>query len=214
MKHCHEHSLATWGLILAGLLSAQTAAAAVVINFTGTVTDVGSINVTPPEGVGAGSTVTGTVKYNPADATMVELGPSERAYVFPLGSGNEITFAIGTHVWKADLYTIAVCDEVCEGDYLDFAAVSSTTETFPYNLGSGFMVLEFADFESTFDLVDGHDLPNAPEDINFGAAVAKTGSVSSNGGTGFWDITFDVDSPSVAAKTSTWSEVKALFARP
>ena len=214
MKHCHKHfCLVAWGLSLAGLLAVQPAAA-VVLSFTGTVTDVGSVNVSPPEGVGIGAAVSGTVTYDPAEASMIEVGPSERAYVFLPGTGNEITVEIGTHVWKTDLQTVGVCDEVCDGDYLDHNGLSSTTVSFPDNLGTGFLLIEFADFEATYDLLDGTDLPNATEDINFAAAIVKMGSVYSNGPSGFWNILFEVDSPSVPATTSTWSEVKALYARP
>lgn len=215
MKHCHmRFCLVASGLTLAGLLAVQPAAAAVVISFTGTVSDVGSNNVSPPVGVGVGTAVTGMVTYDPAEATMIEVGPSDRAYLFLPGTGNEITFEIGTHVWKTDLQTVGVCDEACDGDYLDFVGLSNTTVNFPENLASGFMILEFSDFESTYDLLDGHDLPNATEDINFATATVKTGSVYSSSGASFWNILFDVDSPSVPATTSTWSEVKALYARP
>jgi len=53
--------------------------------------------------------------------------------------------------------------------------------SFPDNLGTGFLLIEFADFEATYDLLDGTDLPNATEDINFAAAIVKMGSVYSNG---------------------------------
>jgi len=76
-----------------------------VLSFTGTVTDVGSVNVSPPEGVGIGAAVSGTVTYEPCRASMIEVGPSERAYVF-LPDRNEITVEIGTHVWKTDLQTV------------------------------------------------------------------------------------------------------------
>lgn len=215
MKHSHMLScLLACGLALAGWLAVQPAAAAVVLSFTGTVYDVGSSGVTPPSGVGVGTAVSGMVTYDPAEATMIEVSPSQRSYVFLPGTGNEITFEIGTHVWKTDLQSVNVCDDVCDGDFLDFSGLSTTTVNFPENLGMGIMLLEFSDFESTYDLLDGHDLPNATEDINFATATVKSGSVYSNGGPGFWNIFFDVDSPSVPATTSTWSEVKALYARP
>ena len=201
--------------VVAGLVAVQPAAAEVVLSFTGIVTDVGSIGLTPPSGVDAGAEVTGRVTYNPAEATVIAVGPGERVYMFMPGSGNEFTIEIGPHVWKTDLQSLDLCNEVCQGDFLNINGVSLTSENFPNNAGTGILVLGFSDSESPFDLLDGHDLPNSTEDINFGSADSKNGAVSSNDeNSGFWTIAFDVNESTVPATPVTWSQVKTLYARP
>jgi len=201
-------------IFLIGTLTTAAANAGVVVSFSGQVTDLGGFQASPPAGVSLGSIVNGTVVYFTADATEVEVGPSERTYIFPAASRNQITVSIGTLMWKADLQGINVCDDVCDGDFLDCAGFSSVTVNFPGNLGTGFLSLEFSDADLPYDLLIGHDLPNAAEDIRFGSAQVKAGSVSSSDGTGFWAIQFDVNSQSVPVRASTWGEIKALYARP
>lgn len=214
MKHCHKQScLVSCTLMLAGVLAAGPVAAKVVVTFTGTVTEVAG-TVTPPSGVEVGNAVSGTVSYIPAAATMFEVGPSEREYAFPAGAGNEFTVSIGALTWKTDLQVVYVCDDACDSDFLDFTGLSTTTENFPDNVGAGYLFLEFSDSEAPYGLVNGHDLPNAAEDVNFAAAIVKSGLVSSNGPAGLWAIVFDVDSPTVPTTSKTWGEVKALYARP
>ena len=207
--------LAPCAVVVTGLLAAVPAAADVVLSFTGTVTQVGAVLVTPPTGVGPGSEVSGTVNYNPAEATVVEVGPGERAYIFLPGTGNQITMVIGNLEWRTDLQSIDLCDDVCGGDFVDVVGVSSTTEDFPDNVGSGILSLGFTDDADPFDLITGTDLPNKTEDVNFGAATLKNGSISSSDGfQSFWAIAFDVDSSTVPATRLTWSQVKTLYARP
>ncbi len=149
-------------VFLLGAVDAATAA--VVVTFSGQVTDVGGFfGATPPPGVSVGNNVSGTVRYSTAAATVVEVGPSEREYVFPQGSGNEVTIIIGTNVWKADLQSVSLCDDACGGDYLDYIGASLVTATFPGNLGSGVLGLDYSDSETPYDLLNGHDLPNASE---------------------------------------------------
>ena len=215
MKHWYRLSCLAPAAVVAGLLAVQPAAAEVVLSLTGTVTDVGSFGSTPPSGVEAGSPVTGRVSYNPAEATMIEVGPGERAYVFLPGTGNEITIVIGTYEWKTDLQSIDLCDDACDGDYVDIVGFSATTDNFPSNIGAGTLSLGFSDFQAPYDLIHGADLPNGAEDVTVGAADSANGSVSSSdGASGFWAIAFDVDSATVPATRVTWSEVKQLYARP
>ena len=192
----------------------DVAAAAVVVTFSGQVTDVGAFGASPPAGVSVGNTVSGTVKYSTAGATVIEVGPSERAYIFQPGFGNEITITIGTNVWKTDLQSVSLCDDAFGGDYLDYLGTSLVTATFPGNLGSGLLGLDYSDSETPYDLLNGHDLTNAPEDIGFAAAQVKAGSVSSSDGVNIWAIQFDVDSQTVPVQSLTWGEIKALYARP
>ncbi|HZM14411.1 MAG TPA: hypothetical protein VFE28_00285 [Candidatus Krumholzibacteria bacterium] len=214
-----KHWLSTFGfvsgaILLAGLLAAGTAGAAVVLSFTGTVTDVQAIFTSPPAGISVGNPVSGTVVYTTGGATPVEVGPSERAYLFPPASGHEITITIGTQVWKSDLQGVSLCNEECGGDYLDYTGFSNTTVNFPDNLGSGILALEFIDSDPPYGVLDGHDLPNGPEDIHFAEAGTKMGTVSSSSGSSFWVISFDTQSETVPVRDVTWSEVKALFSRP
>src|SRR5262245_48308053 len=214
-----KHWLSTLGffsgtILLAGLLGAGTAGAAVVLSFTGTVTGVQGINATPPTGISVGNVVSGTVVYSTGAATTIEVGPSERSYIFLPASGNEMTITIGTHVWKTDLQGVSVCNEECGGDYLDYTGFSDTAVNFPDNLGAGILALEFSDSDPPFGLLDGHDLPNGAEDIHFAEAATKTGAISSSAGTSFWVIAFDMDSETVPVQQVTWSQVKALYARP
>ncbi len=203
------------GALLAGTLALGPANAEVVLTFTGTVNDVGGFGASPPSGISIGSQVSGRVTYVPTAATEVETGPSERSFIFPLGSTHQFTITIESHVWTTDLLGVSTCDSVCAGDYLDFAGFSNTTVNFPGNLETGILAIEFSDEESPFTLLNGHDLPDAPEDIVFGAASFQSGSVTSTSNLGgFWFISFDLDPPTVPVETMTWGEVKALFARP
>jgi hypothetical protein len=195
-------------------LAAGAARAAVVLHFSGQVTAVGGLLASPPAGISAGNTVSGTVVYATADATEVEVGPSERAYVFPPDSENRVTVTIGTYVWEAELQSVSLCDDACGGDFLDYIGIASITMNFPGNLGTGFLSLDYSDAETPYDLLQGHDLPDAAEDLSFGAAQVKSGTVSSSDGSAFWAIEFDVDSQTVPVETTTWGEIKALYARP
>lgn len=200
-------------VLLAVPLAMHAAEAAVVITFTGTVTTVEGVGATPPAGVTVGSIVSGSVVYNTADALGYELGPAWM-YDFPPASGNELTIVIGSLVWKSEHEWISVCNEACGGDSLEFLGLSMTTVNFPGNLGDGTLLLEFTDSETPFDLLHGHDLPDAAEDIQFPAALVRAGQVSSFADVSFWGILFDVDSVTVPVRTLTWGEIKALYARP
>ena len=202
------------GVLLAAAFAGGPADAKVVLSFTGTVTDLGGFGASPPTGISIGNQVTGQVTYVPAAATEVETGPSERSYLFPTGGTHQFTITIESRVWTTDLQGVSTCNEACAGDYLDFAGFSNTTADFPGNLEVGILAIEFSDDESPFTLLDGHDLPDAPEDIAFGAANFFSGSVNSSSSLGFWFISFDLDTPTLPVEASSWGEVKALFARP
>lgn len=211
--------LSSWfllaGALLAGGLPSGPADAKVVLSFTGTVTGLGGFAASPPTGISIGSQVTGQVTYVPSAATEVETGPSERSFIFPPGGTHQFTVSIESHVWTTDLQGVSTCNEVCAGDYLDFAGFSNTTVNFPGNLEMGILAIEFSDEDTPFTLLNGHDLPDAPEDIDFGAATFFSGSVNSSSSfQGFWFISFDLDTPTLPVEESTWGEVKALFARP
>ncbi|HZL85773.1 MAG TPA: hypothetical protein VFD07_10390 [Candidatus Krumholzibacteria bacterium] len=202
------------GILLAGGVAGGPADAKVVLSFTGTVNDLGGFGGSPPEGISAGSSVTGQITYTPSAATEVETGPSERTYIFPIGGTHQFTVTIESHTWTTDLQGVSTCNEACAGDYLDFAGFTNSTANFPGNLDMGILAIEFSDDDAPYTLLAGHDLPDAPEDIDFGAATFFSGSVGSNSDQGFWFIAFDLDAPTVPVKSSTWGEVKALFARP
>ncbi len=202
------------GILLAGAFAGGPADAKVVLSFTGTVTDLGGFGGSPPAGISVGNEVTGQVTYTPSAATEVETGDMERTYLFPTGGTHQFTVTIESHVWTTDLQGVSMCNEACVGDYLDFAGFTNTPANFPGNLEMGILAIEFSDDESPYTLLAGHDLPDAPEDIDFGAASFFSGSVNSSSDQGFWFIAFDLNPPTVPVTSSTWGGVKALFARP
>ena len=210
-------SKATWilGGLLACLCLVAPVQAKVVITFTGTVTDVSAFGATPPSGVAVGNPVSGTITYVPTAATAVEVGPGERSYFFPVEVEHLITITIGSKTWKSTLL-VGVCDDVCDGDRLDFSGFSQTAADFPGLLDVGLAALEYSDSQAPYALLNGTDLPNSSEDIGFGSADLKSGTISSNSGTGLslWLISFDLDSATLPARGTSWGTVKALYGKP
>ena len=209
-------SKAAW--IPAGLLACACVAtpvqSKVVITFTGTVTALTGFGATPPSGVAVGNTVSGTVTYLPAGAIGQDVGPGERGYIFPLQVEQLFTISIGTRTWRSTQLTIAVCDDVCDGDALNYAGSSQTAADFPGLLDSGIMSLTFSDAQEPYTFVNGTGLPDASGDVDFGLADARTGTISTSSGASLWVILFDVDSAALPVHNTTWGTVKALFGKP
>lgn len=207
------------GVLLTAALASTPATAKVVLSFTGTVFNVtGSGGASPPSGVSVGNQVSGLITYVPAAATEVPSGPSERQYLFPTGATHQITITIESLVWQVDLQLVYVADEANSRDALSFQGTASTSANFPGFLEDGGLGIDFFDEVPPFTLLNGYDLPDSPEDIDFGAAVLSrhggVSSINSSGAVAVWLIQFDLDSVTLPVEESTWGEVKALFARP
>ena len=195
-------------------LTAATAAAKVVVSFTGVVDDVTGFGASPPAGVSVGQSVSGTVSYVPASAQGFEVGPSEKSYGFIPDGVNVVRITIGSQTWTTSLVSVGVCDGVCGGDNLNFGGVATPSSIFPGLLDEGVMVLDYTDSAEPFGMVNGTDLPDAAEDVQFGEADGRLGSISStSGAAGLWIITFTTDTSTLPVQGTTWSQVKQLFAR-
>jgi hypothetical protein len=204
--------------VCAGLLStclgAGPAAAAVVVSFSGTVSDVSAFGATPPAGVSIGDPVSGTVSYVAAGAQGEETGPSDWSYAFNPGGQNFMTVTIGAQTWTTSLAFVQVCDGECSGDELGFGGVTASSTGFPGFLDNGLMTLQYFDSSDPFDVVAGTDLPDATQDVDFSAVDGTLGTIGSTSGTGLWVISFTTEDTTLPVRSMTWSQMKRMFATP
>ena len=210
--------LSMFGSVCGGLLStclgAGHAAAAVVVSFSGTVTDVSGFGATPPAGVSVDDPVTGTVSYVAAGAQGEETGPSDWSYAFNPGGQSFMTVTIGAQTWTTSVAFVHVCDGECSGDELGFGGVTASSTGFPGFLDNGLMTLQYFDSTDPFDVVTGTDLPDATQDVDFSAVDGTLGTIGSTSGTGLWAISFTTENSTLPVKPMTWSQMKQLFAKP
>jgi len=199
---------------LCACLAAGPVAAAVVVSFSGTVSDVSGFGATPPAGVSVGDPVSGTVSYVAGDAQGEETSPSDWSYAFNPGTQGSMTVTIGALTWTTSLAFVHVCDGECNGDELGFGGITVSNTGFPGFLGNGLITLQYFDSTDPFEVVTGTDLPDATQDVDFGAVDGTLGTIGSTSGGTLWAISFTTASSTLPVESMTWSQVKQLFAKP
>ena len=168
--------------------------ASVTIAFTGTVyaaTADGSASV--PGGISNGDAATGSIRYNPSTATreFFDLGdgnPFMRYYV----TDGLYTFSIRGLTWESDAYQFGIYDNAPdngEGFFIGQSFVSS---------GPGSR-LRGQLLNSSFNFIDGYELPIQDSDINLSSLVNPLfgGGADDFRSGGSWRIRFSIDPQSI-----------------
>lgn len=185
------------------------AAAAVTIEFTGTITSVtGDDSYFDVRDAGVGSALTGLITYEPYPDLVFDPDPldCDRSYLFDDGL---MTISVLHYEWVYNSLAISLGDCVAD-DQAEFMGQGAIT--YPISAPAHQISLKVFDQEFPYEMVNGLEVPTTTDQVDFDQATRLTGRIYSFN---FGEIRFSVETVHmtgmVARERQSWDALKALF---
>lgn len=196
-------------LVASALLLCAAPAAAVTIEFSGTVTSItGDDTFFDVPDAGVGSAVTGVINYGTVADFIYDPIPGDCAMGYLFYEGR-MTITIGRYLW--DYESLAILMDDCQAnDQVEFLGQSAIT--YPQSAPAHQLILRALDQVLPYDMLTSQDLPLNTEILDLSQATFLIGRIYSFS---YGELRFSVDSirmnDTVPNERRSWDGVKALY---